>query len=200
MIEGEKNRVPTFANDHDFEPTATLTPVGIFLPQHQQLFLFFVRSRVTADCLVDILEQWWREVKPEFGPIQKIVINADNGPENHSRRTQFMSRLVNWSQAEALSIQLAYYPPYHSKYNPVERTFGWLEQHWNGELLDNEDAVLNFASSLAFKGNHPVVQLVTQDYPTGVKLTPAEMAELEQQFHRLPGLEKWFVEIPASGA
>jgi transposase len=155
---------------------------------------------MTADCLVDILEQWWREVKPEFGPIQKIVINADNGPENHSRRTQFMSRLVNWSQAEALSIQLAYYPPYHSKYNPVERTFGWLEQHWNGELLDSEDAVLNFASSLAFKGNHPVVQLVTQDYPTGVKLTPAEMAELEQQFHRLPGLEKWFVEIPASGA
>jgi transposase len=200
MTVGEKTRVLTLANDDDFEPKATLTPVGIFLPQHQQLFLFFVRSRVTADCLVDILEQWWRQVKLEFGQIQKRVINADNGPENHSRRTQFMSRLVNWSQAEALSIQLADYPPYHSKYNPVERTFGWLEHHWNGELLDSEDAVLNFASSLAFKGNRPVVELVTQDYPTGVKLSPLEMAELEQQFHRLPGLEKWFVEIPVNSA
>ena len=93
MTEGEKNRVLTLANDHDFEPAATLTPVGIFLPQHKQLTLFFVRSRVTADCLVDILEQWWRQMKPEFGQIQKLVINADNGPENHSRRTQFMSRL-----------------------------------------------------------------------------------------------------------
>ena len=33
MIEGEKTRVPTAAADHDFEPIATLTPVGIFLPQ-----------------------------------------------------------------------------------------------------------------------------------------------------------------------
>lgn len=200
MTEGKKNRVLTLANDHDFEPAATLTPVGIFLPQHKQLTLFFVRSRVTADCLVDILEQWWRQMKPEFGQIQKLVINADNGPENHSRRTQFMSRLVDWSQTEHLSIQLAYYPPYHSQYNPVERTFGWLEQHWNGELLNSEDAVLNFARSLEFKGNHPVVQLVTQVYPKGVKLSPLEMAALEQQFHRLPGLEKWFVEIPANSA
>jgi len=139
-------------------------------------------------------------MKPEFGQIQKLVINADNGPENHSRRTQFMSRLVDWSQTEPLSIQLAYYPPYPSQYNPVDRTFGWLEQHWNAELLNSEDAGLNFARSLEFKGNHPVVQLVTQVYPKGVKLSPLEMAALEQQFHRLPGLEKWFVEIPANSA
>jgi hypothetical protein len=50
---------------------------------------------VTADCLVDILEQWWQEVKDNFPQVQKLVINADNGPENHSRRTQFMHRLVN---------------------------------------------------------------------------------------------------------
>ena len=124
------------------------------------------------------------------------MINADNGPENHSRRTQFMHRLVNWSQSEQVSIQLAYYPPYHSKYNPVEKTFGWLEQHWNGELLDTVETVLNVAKSLKFRGNQPSVELISKVYETGVKLTPTEMAELEQQFQRLPGLEKWFVEIP----
>ncbi len=111
-----------------------------------------------------------------------------------------MSRLVNWSQSEQLSIQLAYYPPDHSKYNPVEKTFGWLEQHWNGELLDSVDAVLNFAGSLEFRGNRSVVQLVSKIYATGVKLTQGAMTELEKQFQRLPGLEKWFVEIPASRA
>jgi transposase len=197
MTVGEKNRVPTFAWDHDFEAVATLTPVGIFLPQLNQLYLFFVHSKVTADCLVDLLEQW---AKNNFSQIQKVVINADNGPENHSRRTQFMSRLVNWSQTEQLSIQLAYYPPYHSKYNPVEKTFGWLEQHWNGALLDSVEAVLNFAKTLEFRGNRPIVQLVSKVYETGVKLTQTAMTALEQQFQRLPGLEKWFVQIPASSA
>ena len=56
--------------------------------------------------------------------------------------------------------------------------------------------MLNFAKSLEFKGHRPVVKLVTQVYETGVKLTQKAMTELEKQFRRLPGLEKWFVEIP----
>ena len=195
---GEKNRVTTLAADHDFKPTATLTPVGIFLPQYNELYLFFVTTKVTADCLVDLLSNWWLEAKAHFPQINKWVINADNGPENHSRRTQFMHRLVNWVNSEQMPIQLAYYPPYHSKYNPVERTFGWLEQHWNGSLLDTVDTVLNFAQSLEFKGHNPVVKLVTQVYETGVKLSQKAMNELEKQFQRLPGLEKWFVEIPVN--
>ncbi|PZV01323.1 MAG: ISAzo13 family transposase, partial [Leptolyngbya sp.] len=39
------------------------------------------------------------------------------------------------------------------------------------------------------------VNLVTQTYNTGIKLTQHAMAELEKSLHRLPGLEKWFVEI-----
>ncbi len=200
MTVGEKNRVTTLAADHDFQPEATLTPVGIFLPQYSELYLFFVSSKVTADCLVDLLEIWWHEVKERFGSITNLVINADNGPENHSRRTQFMHRLVNWVNTEQLPIQLAYYPPYHSKYNAVERTFGWLEQHWNGSLLDSVDTVLKFAQSLEFKGHRPVVKLVTQVYATGVKLSQQAMNELEKKFQRLSGLERWFVKIPVSTA
>jgi len=171
--------------------------VGIFLPEYNEFYLFLVSSKVTADCLVDLLQQWWQQVQDRFSHIQTLVINADNGPENHSRRTQFMYRLVNWVKTEQISIRLAYYPPYHSKYNPVERAFGWLEQHWSGSLLDTVEAVLNFAQSLEFKGKHPVVKLVTQTYETGKKLTQKAMANLEKQFQRLPGLEKWFVEIGA---
>lgn len=197
--EGEKNRVPTLATDHDFKPIATLTPIGIYLPQYDTLHLVFVTSKVTADCLVDVMEQWWKDVKEDFPEIQKWVINLDNGPENQSRRTQFMHRLVQWVHREHIPIQLAYYPPYHSKYNPVERTFGWLEQHWNGSLLDTVETVVNFAKTLTFKGNRPVVRVVTQIYETGVKLSANAMDELEKQFQRLPGLEKWFVEIPVNG-
>ena len=52
------------------------------------------------------------------------MINQDNGSENHSRRTQFIHRIVAFAHQSHLDLQLAYYPPYHGKYNPVERTFG----------------------------------------------------------------------------
>ena len=139
-------------------------------------------------------------MKHRFTHIRKIVINQDNGPENHSRRTQFMYRILEFAHKFQLTIQLAYYPPYHSKYNPVERAFGWLEQHWSGSLLDSVDTVLQFASTLTFKQKNPVVTLVDKVYHTGVKLTKVAMTEVEQQIQRLPNLKKWFVEIFSASA
>ena len=118
---GGKSRVPTDAADHDFQPLASVTPVGVFLPASDELFVYGVTSKVTSDCLVDRLEQWWESVHDRFDHIRTLVINLDNGPENHSRRTQFLLRMVRFAHASRLTIRLAYYPPYHSKYNAVER-------------------------------------------------------------------------------
>jgi transposase len=165
---GGKSRADVKAADHDFQPQGTVTPVGIFLPATDELFLYGVTSKVTSDCLVDRLAQWWTTVRERFAQITTLVINLDNGPENHSRRTQFMQRIIEFVQHYQVSIRLAYYPPYHSKYNPVERCWGILENHWNGALLDSVDAVLKFATSMTWKGAHPVVTLVTTTYQTGV--------------------------------
>ena len=94
---GGKTRVVTTAFDHDFSDCPTLTPSGIFLPTEGELFFVFVQSKLTADCIVDRLEDWWVYVKKRFTHIRKIVINQDNGPENHSRRTQFMYRILEES-------------------------------------------------------------------------------------------------------
>ena len=116
-------------------------------------------------------------------------------PPNHSRRTQFVQRLVQFVQRYHLTIRLVYYPPYHSKYNPIERCWGILEQHWNGSLLDSVDAVIKSARTMTWKGKHPAVELVTTTYPTGVKLTKEAMDAIETQLQRLPSLERWFVDI-----
>jgi hypothetical protein len=132
---------------------------------------------------------------PRFPLVTTLVLNMDNGPENHSRRTQFIKRLIDFVAENQITLQLAYYPPYHSKYNPIERCWGSLEQHWNGTLLDELDTVLKFAQSMTWCGRHPVVRVVTTIYKTGVRLSQAAMADLETQIKRLPTLEKWFVEI-----
>ena len=106
-----------------------------------------------------------------------------------------MHRLVEFAQRSHLTIRLAYYPPYHSKYNPIERCWGILEQHWNGALLDSLDAVIQYASTMTWKGKQPLVTLVTTTYQTGVKLTKKAMQVVETQLQRLPHLDKWFVDI-----
>jgi Rhodopirellula transposase DDE domain len=192
---GGKSRVSTVASDHDFHPDATVTPVGIFLPGLDELLLYGIISKVTSDCLVDCLIRWWERAHERFAHITTLLINLDNGPENHSRRTQFMRRIVDFAHHTGLTVRLAYYPPYHSKYNAVERCWGILENHWNGALLDSIDAVIQFATTMTWQGKRPVVELVTTTYQTGVKLTKDAMQMVETQLQRLPGLDKWFVDI-----
>jgi transposase len=194
---GGTSRVAVQAADHDFAPQETVTPVGLFLPATDELFIYHVTSKVTSDCLVDRLEHWWLSVRERFTHITTLVLNLDNGPENHSHRTQFMFRLVQFVQQFGVAVRLAYYPPYHSKYNPIERCWGILEMHWNGTLLDSREAVCRFTASMTWKGRHPVVELVTTTYLTGVTLTKEAMAAVEAQLTRRSLLGKWFIDIPA---
>jgi hypothetical protein len=189
------SRVVVKAADHDFEALDQLTPFGIFLPDYDQLYLYFTPSHLTADFMVDCLHDFWQTVQVRFPHIKTLLLNLDNGPENHSRRTQFMQRLTDFADATQLTLQLAYYPPYHSKYNPIERTWGVLEQHWNGTLLDSRQTVLRFASTMTWKTFSPIVKLVDQVYQTGIALSQRAMSLLERRFQRSPSLGKWFVRI-----
>jgi Rhodopirellula transposase DDE domain len=150
---------------------------------------------VTSDGLVDRLVQWWETVRERFAHITTLVINLDNGPENHSRRTRFMQRIVEFVHQDHGRVRVAYYPPYHRKYPPIERCWGLLENHWNGALLDSIEVVLAFTRTMTWNGIHPVVELVTTTYQTGVKRAKEAMDRVEAQLQRLPHLEKWFVDV-----
>ena len=95
---------------------------------------------------------------------QKIQIKVDNGPESSGVRTQFLNRMVAFASEIGKSIHLIYYPPYHSKYNPIERCWGILEQHWNGAKLQTVDTMLAWAKSMTWKGLHPIVLLNQKVY------------------------------------
>ena len=152
-------------------------------------------SRETSDVWADALQMWWRHVRAFYGHIKRLVIYLDNGPKNSGRRTQFLKRMVQFADWSGLELRLVYYPPYHSKYNPIERCWGMLENHWNGDILDTVETVVKFAQTMTWKGKAPVVQLLTTPYPTGVRLTKQAMAEVEKHLERLSGLERWFVKI-----
>ena len=134
-------------------------------------------------------------VKKNGNTPHTLVINADNGPENSGVRSQWLKRLVEFSARWETNVELAYYPPYHSKYNPIERVFGVLEKYWNGDPLRTVDKALQMAEGMTYKGVHPVACRVNQEYAIGVKLSIQQMRLYETALDRLQNLKKWFITI-----
>lgn len=190
----------TKALDHDMRPEEKLVPFGILEVLSGLLTIIFGNSRETSDFIVDCLQQWWDASKERYGHIRQLVIDLDNGPEIASNRTQFMKRMVEFADRNNLEIVLVYYPPYHSKYNPIERCWGILEMHWNGTLLHSVDTVLEWARTMTWKATHPLVNLLNKAYETGVRLAKKAFKLIEERLQRDESLPKYCVRIqPQTG-
>lgn len=189
----------TKALDHDMRPEQKLVPFGILEVLSGLLTIIFGTSRETSDFIADCLQQWWDSNKERYGHIRQLVIDLDNGPEIASKRTQFMKRMVEFADRNNLEVVLVYYPPYHSKYNPIERCWGILEMHWNGSLLHSVDAVLAWAGTMTWKAIHPIVHLLQGTYETGVRLAKKAFKLIEARLQRDEALPKYCVRIQPQG-
>ena len=188
------------ALDHDLATKAKLVPVGILEVQSGALDLALATSAKTSDLLADTLEGWWERRGPTLTHVKELVINADNGPESNGKRSQFLARLTAFADASGLRIRLVYYPPYHSKYNPIERCWGVLERHGNGALLSTADTAWRWAQSMTWKGLAPVVHLTDKLYQKGVRLVGKAKQALEARLQRSSTLPWYDILItPATG-
>ena len=197
---GGRTRGDHQACDHDLGLKEKYIPCGILEEERGQLHITFGSSYKTSDFIVDALEAWWAALEEtEQVAMARLQIKMDNGPESSGRRTQFLQRMVTFCDAIGKPIQLLYYPPYHSKYNPIERCWGILELHWNGTKLVDVETMLAWAKSMTWKGIHPVVELSRKVYQKGIALGKKAMQAVESRLERHPELPKWDILIrPAS--
>jgi Rhodopirellula transposase. len=175
------------------EANGILVPFGILEVKQKQFNIVYGNSRETSDFIVDCLEHWWRYRKRNYQHIKRLQIDLDNGPEIESHRTQFIKRIVDFSDKIQLPIELVYYPPYHSKYNPVEHCWGVLERHWNGELLTDWKTVREWTKSMRWAGITPNVYCLDKQYDSGARLTPRELQPYENRLTRTPLINRWSI-------
>ena len=185
--------------DHAMRPTQKLVPCGILEVLGGLLPIIFGTSRETSDFLADCLQQWWTLSKNHYRHIRQLVIDLDNGPQNASLRTQFMHRMVEFADRNALEVVWVSYPPYHSKYNPIERCWGLLEAHWKGTVLETVDTVLHWARTMTWKAVRPVVQLLDKVYANGVRVAKKAFRKIEERLERHVSLPKYGVRIQPQG-
>jgi len=196
LSRGGMTRGDNRACDHDMQCTGKHTPCGILDEDSGVLHIEFGSSAKTSDFIADSIHAWWdRFSVEEQEAIPMIQIKMDNGPESSGVRTQFLKRIVEWADHIKKPIHLLYFPPYHSKYNPIERCWGILEQHWNGAKLVDIETMLAWAGSMTWKGLHPIVQLSKSIYEKGISLAKKAMKAIESRLHRNPNLPKWDILI-----
>jgi Rhodopirellula transposase DDE domain len=148
------------ACDHDLGLHEKYIPCGIVDEASGQWPITFGSSYKTSDCIMDALEAWWAAWdETEQVARARLQIKMAKGPESSGRRTQFWQRMVAFCEVIGKPIQLVYYPPYHSKYNPIERGWGILELPWNGTKLVDVETMLAWAKSMTWKGLHPSITL-----------------------------------------
>ena len=82
-----------------------------------------------------------------------------------------------------------------AKYNPIERCWGILEQHWNGTQLVDAETMLEWAKSMTWKGIRPIVKLSRTIYRKGISLSKKAMRKIEARLERNPFLPKWDILI-----
>lgn len=172
-----------------------MIPFGILNLTNDELYVVYGHSYKTSDFICDAIEHWWISVKVRYPAINELIIYADNGPESNSHRTQFLFRLVAFAKATGLTIHLVYYPPYHSKYNPIERCWAFLEKHWNGTLLSTAHLVIEWTKTMTWRASHPFVHVLCEDYVKGVRPTQPEVEAMQLFIKRHQELPKWDVII-----
>jgi transposase len=185
------------AFDHDMEVKTKLVPTWILEVETGISAIFFWESSETSNYIVDCLQKWLNIRKYNEKWIETIVINLDNWPAINSHTTQFIKRMILLSKDFNVKIRLIYYPPYHSKYNPIERLWGVLENFWNWAILETIDIALKWASNMTRKGINPIVESVKWIYEKGIKVWKDELNELKKFWVPSKNLKKWDISIDA---
>jgi hypothetical protein len=184
------------ASDHDMGCKEKYVPCGIVDEDSAELTITFGSSSKTSDFIVDALTAKWAALdEHEKAATSLLQIKMDNGPESSGRRTQFLYRMVQLADDMNKPIQLLYYPPYHSKYNPIERCWGILELKWNGTKLIDAETMVEWAKRMTWKGLSPVVELSHKVYQKGISLGKAAMQAVEKRLKRHLALPKYDILI-----
>jgi len=162
-------------NDHDFKGKDTKMgiPHGIYDEEHKQGHIMIGNSHDTGEFACDSIRNWWYKIGCFLYPFaMRLLILCDGGGSNSSRHYIFKEDLQKLAIELGIDITIAHYPPYCSKWNPIEHR---LFPHVSNAL--NRGATINSIDHMAEKikrtktktGISVDVFTTEKNYPTGRK-------------------------------
>jgi len=177
--------VPVY--DHDFLHAAegVLYPHGLYDLQRNVGHLYLGLSHDTSPFACDNVYRWWMRFGRWYYPhATSLLLLCDCGGSHDYRRYLFKQYLQMLADRLQLDVQVAHYPPYTSKYNPIEhRLFPHVTRACAGvSLTDLETAVQLMRKTRTRTGLRVTVEVVKKYYATGQKYSPEFRAAMPLEF------------------
>ena len=163
------------AYDHDFNEFAegVIIPHGIYDLQRNIGYIHIGTSKDTSQFACDCLRSWWLEHgRSVYSNASAILALCDGGGSNGSRYYLFKEDLQKLADELGIEIRIAHYPPYCSKYNPIEhRLFPHVTRACQGVLFTSLNLVKQLIEkTTTSKGLKVFVKIIETIYQTGRKV------------------------------
>jgi hypothetical protein len=187
-------RQALLAWDHDFPSYAqgVVIPYGIYDLRRNFGYLSVGTSHDTTEFACDSIAWWWLEYGRQlYRGAESICLLCDGGGSNSATKYLFKEDLQKLSNRLGLEIRVTHYPPYCSKYNPIERRlFPHVTRACQGCLFDSVATVKRLLEKTqTTTGLRVIVAVLDKIYQTGRKYAEGFKEDMEILFDDL--LPKW---------
>jgi hypothetical protein len=162
-------------------------PYGLYDIGHNQGYVRVGTSHDTAEFAVAAIWDWWVKLGRLLYPNERhLLIQADGGGSNGSRRKLWKVGLQCLADEFGLIITVTHYPTGASKWNLIEhRMFNLISANWAGHPLDSYETLLNFIrTTTSTTGFCCQADLDTTIYETGITVSEEELAQVRLRSHR----------------
>ncbi len=161
--------------DHDFTSQADglIIPHGIYDLQHNLGFVHLGTSKDTSLFACDCIRNWWVNYgRQAFPNATSILALCDGGGSNSSLHHIFKEDLQKLVSELGIEIRIAHFPPYCSKYNPIEhRLFPHVTRACQGVVFSSVELVKQLMEKThTSKGLRVVVTILDTVYEIGRKV------------------------------
>ncbi len=185
-----KKRDAKEVNVYDFPSLGigVAIPYGAYDINRGEGFVNVGISRDTSEFAVESIRQWWKvSGKKHYPDARELLICADGGGSNGSRRRGWKFFLQELTDQIGIPISLCHFPPGTSKWNKIEHCmFSFISMNWKGEPLVTYETIIKLISATTTKkGLKVVARLDKREYEGGVKFSDEDMAKLNIKAHML---------------
>lgn len=161
--------------DHDFKSfgKGVAIPHGLYDMLKNRGWINLGTSKDTSEFACDSLREWWyNRGLNDYPDATSLLILCDGGGSNSSRHYIFKEDIQKLADEIGIEIRIAHYPPYTSKYNPIEhRMFPHVTRACQGVVFDSIEFVKELMEKAKTKNGLDVtVKIIDKMYETGRKV------------------------------
>jgi transposase len=190
-VEWQPQDQPELVDVHDFPSAAVgkAIPYGVYDVGDNRGFVNVGTDHDTPVFAVTSIEAWWKRMGIKRYPdATELFITADAGGSNGYRSRVWKVELQRLADKLGLTIHVSHLPPGTSKWNKIEhRLFSFITMNWRGRPLRTYETIVSLIGSTTNSGGLVVKAVLDRrNYPTGKKVTPKQMREInieKRSFH-----------------